>query len=154
VPPPVFNRLLPPTIDNAYRGRKLGLWLFGLVVAVRILQSLAVFVNGRSVALSADGIPLGTYPPDAAQTALALFTLVSLARLVIALLCVLVLVRYRAAVPLMFTVLLLGFLGSQLVLKLVPIAGVGMPAAPVVNIVQLALMAIGLALSLWSREPN
>ena len=149
----MIERLFPPTLDNTYRGRKLGLWIFGLVVAVRILQSVAVFVNGRSIALSADGIPLGTYPPDAAQAALSLFTLVSLARFVIALLCVLVLVQYRAAVPLMYVVLLAGFLGSQLVLELLPIASAGKPAAPVVNLVQLALMAGGLALSLWNREP-
>ena len=149
----MIERLLPLILDNAYRGRKPGLWLFGVAVAVRILQSVAVFVDGRSIALSADGIPLGSYPPDAAQAALALFTLVSLARLVVALLCVLVLVRYRAAVPLMFTVLLVGFLGSQLVLKLLPIASAGKPAAPIVNLVQLALIVAGLALSLWSREP-
>src|SRR5258708_30269826 len=129
----VIARLLPPSLDNAYRGRRFALWWFGAVVAVRILQSVAVFFNGRSIARSADGIPLETYAPDAAQTVLSLFTLVSLARLVIALLCILVLVRYRAAVPLMFVVLLASFLGSQLILALIPLVSGGGPPPPILH---------------------
>ncbi|HEX8686649.1 MAG TPA: hypothetical protein VF736_01380 [Pyrinomonadaceae bacterium] len=148
----MFDRLLPTSIDNTYRGRGLALWLFGLVAALRAMQSLVIIFNGRAVARDADGIPLDAYAPDAAQTAVALFAQGALWRLVIALLCLLVLARYRSAVPFMFAVLALGFLGSQLLLLLVPLVRVGTPPGPYVNLATFALMVVGLALSLWKRR--
>ena len=101
----MFNKLLPQRVDNTYRGRKLALWVFAVVVAVKILQSVLVVFNGNSVVRSADGIPLDTYTPAGAQTVVAIWALSGLDRLVIALLCVLVLVRYRSVITLMFALL-------------------------------------------------
>ena len=61
------DRFLPRRIDNTYRGQRAALWLFGLVVAVKMLQGVMVVFNGYSIARSADGIPLETFPPAAAQ---------------------------------------------------------------------------------------
>src|ERR1043166_3228126 len=105
----MLERILPPQIDNTYRGHKLALWLFALVVAVRAVQSLFIIFNGYSVAQRADGIPLDTFAPEAAQTVVSLFALYSLTRLIIVLLCALALVRYRSAIPFMFALLLLGY---------------------------------------------
>src|SRR4051794_12221384 len=116
----MFNSLLPRPIDNTYRGFKIALWLFGLVVGVRITQSVLVIFNGYSTARDADGIPLDAYAPAAAQTVVALFAQGALSRLLISLLCVLVLVRYRSAVPLMFVLLLLNYLVGQLIFQFVP----------------------------------
>lgn len=147
----MFNTLLPRSVDNTYRGRKLALWLFAVVVAVRILQSVFVIFNTYSTVKGADGIPLDTFPPAAAQTIVGLFALSGLYRLILSLLCVLVLVRYRAAIPFMFTVLLVNHLAAQLILRFVPLVRVGAPPASVVNRTLLALTVVGLALSLWKR---
>jgi len=147
----MFDKLLPQPIDNTYSGSKIALWLFGLIVFVQILQSVMVIVNGHSVAQSADGIPLENYPAAAAQTILAIFTVSALRRLIISLICAVVLFRYRSAVPLMFVVLGLNYLGGQVILQFVPIVRVGTPPGVVVNLVMFGLMIVGLALSLWSR---
>ena len=147
----MVDKLLPQRIDNAYRGYKVSLWLFGLVVGVRITQSVLVIFNGYSTARDADGISLDAYTPAAAQTVVALFAQGALSRLLISLLCILVLVRYRSAIPLMFVLLLLNYLASQLIFQFVPLARTGTPPGPVVNFVLFALTAIGLVLSLWSR---
>jgi hypothetical protein len=147
----MFDKLLPQPIDNTYRGYKVALWLFGLVVGVRITQSVLVIFNGYSTARNADGIPLDTYPPAAAQTVLALFAQGALSRLIISLLCVLVLARYRSAIPIMFGLLLLNYLASQLIFQFVPLARTGTPPALIVNLTMFALMIIGLALSLRRR---
>ena len=63
----MFDKLLPQSIDNSYRGYKAALWLFGLVVGVRIAQSLSVIFNGYGTARDADGIPVDTYTVEAAQ---------------------------------------------------------------------------------------
>lgn len=148
----MLNQLLPRTVDNTYRGYKIALWLFGLVVALRGVQSVMIIFNGRSVAVSADGIPLDTFPPAAAQTVLALFALYSLARLIISLLGALALVRYRSAIPFMFAVLLLHLLANELLLRLIPMFRVGSPPGPYVNFVMTALAAVGFALSLLRRN--
>jgi hypothetical protein len=147
----VFDKLLPRPIDNTYSGSKIALWLFGLIVFVHILQSVMVIVNGYSTAQSADGIPLETYPAAAAQTILAIFILASLRRLIISLMCAVVLFRYRSAVPLMFVVLGLGYLGGQVIFQFVPIVRVGTPPGVVVNLVMFGLTVVGLVLSLWRR---
>lgn len=148
----MFSKLFPQPIDNTYHGYKAALWLFGLVVAMRIVQSVLIIFNGYSVAKDADGIPLDTFPPAAAQTVVALFALSALYRLILSLLCLLVLVRYRRAIPLMFAVLALNYLAAQIILRFLPLASVGTPPGPVVNLATLALVLVGLALSLRSRS--
>jgi len=147
----MLDKVLPQRIDNTYRGYKVALWLFGLVVGVMIAQSVAVIFNGYSTVVNADGIPLDTYLPAAAQTIVALFALRSLLRLIIALLCLLVLVRYRSAIPFMFVILVLNFLATQLILRFIPMVRTGRPPGPIVNLIMFALMIIGLVLSLRSR---
>ena len=148
----MFNQLLPQRIDNVYHGHNHALWLFALVVSVRIIQSVVIIFNGYSVAKSADGIPVDTYAPAAAQTIVALFALGALYRLIISLLCVLVLVRYRSAIPFMFALLMLSYLVSQLILQFIPIVRTGTPPGIVVNLIMFALMIVGLMLSLWSAK--
>lgn len=145
------NPIFPPSIDNRYRGHKVALWLFGLLVSFRTLQSLMVLFDAASVARSADGIPLDTYPAASAQTIVALFALSGLYRLILLLVCVVVLLRYRSAVPFLFALLALEYAAKRLLLLFVPIASTGTPIGPLVNLVLFALTIIGLALSLWNR---
>lgn len=147
----MLEQILPPHIDNTYRGHKLALWLFGLVVAVRAVQSLFIIFNGYSVAQTADGIPLDTFTPAAAQTVVSLFALYSLTRLIVVLLCALALARYRSAIPFMFALLLLSYLGGQLILLFLPVFRTGTPPGPIVNVITFALTVVGLTLSLWKR---
>jgi hypothetical protein len=146
------SRFFPRAIDNRYSGSKIALWLFGLVVFVHIVQSGMVIVNGHSIAQSADGIPLENYPAAAAQTILAIFTVSSLRRLIISLMCAVVLFRYRSAVPLMFVVLGLNYLGGQLIFQFIPIVRVGTPPGIFVNLIMFGLTIVGLVLSLWRRR--
>lgn len=147
----MFDKLLPQRIDNTYRGYKVALWLFGLVVGVRIMQSLSVIFNGYNTAKDADGVPVTAYTPEAAQQMVALFAQGSLWRLTLGLLCVLVLVRYRSAVPLMFALLLLNYLASQLIFQFIPLMRTGTPPGPYINFGLFVLTIVGLVLSLRSR---
>ena len=148
----MLEKFLPQRIDNAYQGYKAGLWIFGLVVGVKLTQSLAIIFNGYSTARDADGIPLDTYPPAAAQTITALFASASLWRLTFCSLCVIVLVRYRGAVSLMFAMLALNYLAGELIFKFIPLVRTGTPPGPYINLVVFALMLIGLVLSI--RRPK
>jgi hypothetical protein len=148
------DRLLPQRVDNTYRGYKLALWLFALVVLMKLAMSLNSIFNGYVVASSADGIPLDTFPSAAARTVVALFAIWGLAHLMICLLCIVVLVRYRSMVPLMLALLLLEHLSRKLILHFLPIARTGTPPGFFINLVLLALMIVGLALSLLRSQSN
>jgi hypothetical protein len=147
----MFDDLLPRRLDNQYRGKTLALWLFGLVVAMKSIQSLAIIFNGYSTAKGADGIPLDSYPREIAQTVVALFAQGSLWRLFFCILCMFVLFRYRSAVPLMFALLALNYLAARLILLFIPLPHVGMPVGPLVNLMLFVVMVVGLGLSLWRR---
>lgn len=147
-----MNAFLPRQVDNTYHGSRLAIWLFAVLVLMRTVMSLNSIFNAHLVASSADGIPLDTYTPAGARTVVALFALLGLSNLMIALLCILVMVRYRALIPFMFALLLLHHLGRRLILEVMPIERTGTPPGFTINLVLLALTVVGLALSLWSRD--
>jgi hypothetical protein len=149
---PVLNRLLPRQVDNTYRGYRLALWLFALVVLVKVAMSVNSIFNGHTVASSADGIPLDTFTPAGAQAVVSLFAAWGLGQLILCLLCIVVLVRYRALVPFLFAVLLLEHLSRRLIFLVMPIVRTGTPPGVFVNLALVALMVVGLTLSLWSHD--
>ena len=109
----MLHQLLPPTVDNTYRGHPAALWLFGVLVFLKLVISVNSMVNGHSVASGADGIPLDTFATGAAQTVVSLFGLLGIATLILCVICIVVLVRYRALIPFMYAMLLLEFLATQ-----------------------------------------
>lgn len=149
-----MSLLLPRQADNSYRGSRIALGIFAVLLLMRIVMSVNSIVNGRFVASSADGIPLDAYPPAAARTAVTLFALLALANLMIALVGLLVLVRYRSLIPLFFVIFLLHHVGRRLILEWMPIERVGAPPGSTISLGLLALTVVGLALSLWPRVRN
>ena len=150
----MLSLLLPERADNSYRGHRVALWLFGFVAIVKLLQGLRSAFNTYSVITRADGIPVDTFPPAAAATVLALFAAMGVLVVLMGAMCILTLVRYRNLVPLMFTVLVLHYLGTRLVFRLHPLSRTGAPIGVYVNFGLFVLMLIGLALSLWRRGPE
>lgn len=148
------NLLLPGTIDKNYRGKTLALWFFWVVVVMRALQGLSLIIGGASIVKDADGIPLEAFPYAASQSIVAVFLVTGISRLVLSLLCILVFVRYRSAIALMFTVLAMDQLGKELLLRLYPLFRVGNPIGPTVNLILLLLTLIGLIFSLWKRRDS
>ncbi|RPH96625.1 MAG: hypothetical protein EHM68_10880 [Lysobacterales bacterium] len=148
----MFSQFLPQRIDNAYRGHRLALWLFGAVVFMKTSIGLGTIFNGRTAAISADAIPLETFPPAAAQAFLSVFAIWGFAQVMIGLLCILALVRYRAMVPFMFALLLLEHLGRKLILYYMPIAKTGTPPGLFINLALVAAMIVGLVLALRTEN--
>lgn len=148
----MIPKLLPRQVDNTYSGYRAALWLFALVVLMKTLMSLNSIFNGHTVASSADGIPLDTFTSAGAQAVVSLFAAWGLGQLMICLLCILVLARYRALIPFMFALLLVEHLSRRLIFHIMPIAGTGRSPGAAVNLVLLTLMVVGLALSLWGKN--
>lgn len=148
----MFELLLPKSFDNNYRGQKLALWLFGLFTLMKCVIGVNSIINGRVVMTGADGIPLDTFTAAAAQSLVALWALLGLSHILIGVLCVFALIRYRSMVPFLFALLLLQHLGGRLILQFIPLIRIGAPPAFVINLIQLTLLILGLGLSLWRRR--
>ena len=125
----MLQSLLPRRADNTFRGRKAALWLFGLLLLVRSIMGFNSMINTRSVASTADGIPFERFGPEAEATAVALFALNGFGRLTLAVLGLVVLLRYRALIPFMFAFFLVEQLSRSLLLRLIPIPRAGTPPA-------------------------
>ena len=144
----MINRILPAQIDNSYKGSKIALLFFALVILVKTLQCLFAIFNGYDIAISADGIPLDTFSAVGIQAFVAVFALSSFVRLILVSLSVLVLLRYRSAIPFMFVVLMIDYLGRRMILSFLPLPNVGTPIGPIVNFILFGLMIVGFVLSL------
>lgn len=146
----MLGRLFPARADNTFNGSTIGLWLFAPLVLMESIIGVNSIFMARSVASSADGIPLDAFSAGAAQTVVGLFAMLGLAHLMLYLMCVIALLRYRALVPLMYALLLVDQLGRKAIRYFLPIPSAGSPPGTTVMFVLLGLIVVGLVLSLRS----
>lgn len=147
----MLNRILPACIDNHYRGHRLGLWLFVPITLQKVGVSLTHLLKADGGAQSISTISLDTYSPSAAQNIVGLFARMGLAQLALATLFVLVLVRYRAMIPLMYVLIVAQYIASRVVSELKPLVLAGTSGASTPTLVIAILSFSGLVLSLIGR---
>ena len=157
----MLSRLLPKQIDNNYQGLRVAIWLLAPLVLMKLLMGFNVaglnpLIDNREILQSADGIPLDTFSAQAAAVAVFLFSAWGLALFVLSLLGVLVLLRYRAMIPLMYLLLAIEQIGRKGLSMVMPLERVGDAAgtSPSVwlNWALSAALVIGLVLSLIKRR--
>ncbi len=158
----MLNRLFPRQIDNAYQGHPIAIWLFVPVVLMKTLMGFNVaglnpWISSRFVIQAADGVPIDTFPAQAASMAVFLFAAWGLALLVLALLSIVVLIRYRAMLPLMFLALAVEQLGRKVLASVHLATGAshdGVSIGTLINWGFSAALVLGLALSLIDSRPR
>jgi hypothetical protein len=142
--------LFPARIDNEFRGHRLGLWLFALVMLAKTAIAFGTIFNGRAAAEAADGIPLDSFGAAGAHAFLTVFAMWGLAQLVPGALATIALLRYRAMIPLLYLVFLLEHIARRVLLFTHPLAASVAPGWHI-NVGLVALMVIGLIVSLRPR---
>ena len=158
----MLGRIFPKQIDNNYRGHWLAIWLLLLVVALKATQGVESIGNTRDVATTADGISLDGFTAAGTDLVLGLFALLGLYLLVIPLQSLLVLIRYRAMIPLMYLYLLIVYAGGRMIALMHPIPrsgdqAMGFAGHPIgfhVNLAILGVTLIGFALSLYNKTES
>jgi hypothetical protein len=149
----MLDRLFPGQFDNSFRGYRGAFWLLGLFIALKLAMSLNAIFNTVYVATGPDGLPLASYGPAASRTVLMLFALNALGQLVLALIALLALIRYRTMIPLLFLILLGEQIARRFIVsgyEIARTASGGSGAA--INYGIVALLALGLLLSLLGRQ--
>lgn len=150
----MLNKIFPKQYDNEYRGHKLALLLLAIITAFNLMMFYQTVFNTYYAATSADGIPLDSYSPEAAQRVMAIFALLGNVHFVFITLAVLALVRYRSMVSLVFLLQIWEYVTRTAINNhFFGTPWLHLPADLASGIVQSLFyaMIIGLALSLWHR---
>lgn len=156
----MLTPLLPRQLDNDFRGHVIAIWLLVPVVLVKLLQGAAIaglLGTGRSrdVLETADKVPVSSFPAEAASHLVFVFSAWGLCIFVLGLLGVIVLLRYRAMIPLMYSLLLIEQLGRKILSAIHlerPFLSLEPSAANIINSIFLLLIVVGLLLSLVGRR--
>jgi len=145
----MLSRLFPKKIDNAYHGTTIAIWLLAPIVLLKLVMSFAALFDTRDMIERADSIPLDAFGAAGAAAVLTTTKLLGLNHLLLNLTGLIVLIRYRAMIPLIYLLLTIEQLGRKALVLANPITRTSasyLPFDP--NLVFAAALLIGLALSL------
>lgn len=149
---PKLSRLLPKTITNEFNGFRISILVFALLTAVILLRSCIHIFAVDGGAQSIATIPLDTFSDAGAASVVSLFALWGQSQLLLALVFVLVLVRYRSLIPLCYALLVLEWGGRLAIGFYKPIETLenapGAAATPFIA----GLCLVMLVLSLFERK--
>jgi hypothetical protein len=107
----MLDRIFPEQLDNHYRGYRVALWIFVAITVFQVGTSLGHIFNPDGGAQSVSNIPLDTYSAGAAQNVIAVFARMGLEQLMLGLVFVIVLARYRSMIPLMYVLVVAAYIG-------------------------------------------
>jgi hypothetical protein len=143
------GRLFPKTADNAYRGSPIARWAFLALSVVSIARSCIHLFAPDGGAGSIAGIDLAN--AGAASVVFA-FALWGLSQLIYGLIQLLVALRYRTLIPLMYLFLIVETLGRMAVGHFKPPVLLHVPPGGSADYVLLPLALLMLVLSLWEGK--
>jgi hypothetical protein len=145
----MLSRIFPKQIHNDYRGYALAIWLLGLVVLARLGMSYGALFDTHEMLQSADSIPVDSFGAAGADAVVLMTKLLGLDHLLLNLVAVVALIRYRAMIPLIYLLLAIEQVARKILLVTNPIARTGTTYLPIdPNVVIIAVLLLGLLLSL------
>jgi hypothetical protein len=150
----MITKIFPKTIDDTYKGYKLALYFFCAITAVTLIRSLIHIFAFDGGAESIATIPLNQYPKDAVSTIIFLFSLWGSSQLIIGLIYLIVLLRYKSLIPLMYVLLFAEYTMRLVLGHVKPIVILGTAPATFANYIMIPLSVILFILSIQSREKN
>lgn len=141
-------KLMPDSIDNRYRGRKLSQYAFLLITAAKIVRSLIHVFAPDGGAQSIATIPLGSYPADAAAAVILMFSLWGLSQLLMGFVYLGVYVKYKSLIPAMYVLLIFEYAMRIVVGQMKPIVTAGTAPGSIGNWIMVPVCVILLIFSL------
>jgi len=143
--------VLPKTIDNTYSGHIIANVFFYVVIAFTVIRSLIHVFSPDGGAMSIATIPLDAYPAAAANTVIYLFGVWGLSQLIIGILYLIVGLKYRSLIPLMYVFLTLEY-GMRIVIgRMKPIVTAGTAPGAVGNYILLPMAIVLFCLSILKK---
>lgn len=143
----IFEILLPAKADNVLRGSQIPLYVFALLAILSTVRSLIHMFSADGGAGSIAGMDLTV---AGAEGIIFAFALWGSSQLLMALIQLLAVIRYRSLIPFMWLMLALEVLLRELVGKMKPVTFVHTPPGAIGNQIMLPLAVVMLGWSLWS----
>jgi hypothetical protein len=150
----ILNLFFPTPADNTYRGRKIALWLFYPITLFTIARSLVHILAPDGGAQSIATFPLDSYTYSGAAAVVHLFALWGLSQLLLGLIYLVILWRYRSLIPLMYLLLAIEYSARLLLGGFKPVELSGTAPGAIGNIFLIPLALLMLFLSLSSRKES
>ena len=147
-----MKHLFPNSIDNDYKGNKLPMYLFYLVTAYTVIRSIIhlVFPDGGAQTIAT--IPLHLYSKDASDTIIHMFSEWGLSQLLFGLFYIVVLIKYKSLIPLMYLFLVLEYSTRLLLSFYKPFELGGQAPGGIGNYVLVPLFILMFILSLRNNQ--
>jgi len=148
----MIKYLFPNSIDNDYKGNKVTMYLFYLVTAFTVIRSIIHLVSPDGGAQSIATIPLHLYSKEASDTIIHMFAEWGLSQLLFGLFYIVVLIKYKNLIPLMYLFLVLEY-STRLLLSLYkPFELEGQAPGGIGNYVLVPLFIVMFILSLRNNQ--
>lgn len=144
--------LFPKTVTNEFKGVRLAIFVFALLTAVIIVRSCIHIFAPDGGAQSIATIPLDTYSDVAAGNFISLFALWGQSQLLLGIVFLIVLVRYRSLIPLCFLLTIFEWGGRLLIGMHKPMETVETAPGAAANLPIAGMALVMLVLSLIERK--
>jgi len=148
----MFNKILPDTIDNTYKGNKIVLWFFYLITAVTVVRSCIHIFKYDGGAQSIATIPLDTFTEGGAAVVILIFAYWGLSQLMFGIIQVIVALKYKSLIPLMYLMLVIEWAGRFVISLFKTIETTGQAPGGIGNIVLPIVCFIMFFLSINKRK--
>ncbi|MEE2929485.1 MAG: hypothetical protein VX599_02105 [Pseudomonadota bacterium] len=148
----ILATLFPKQITNTYPGQKIALFVFVPLTLMLTFRSCMHLVAPDGGAQSIATIPLDTYSAGAAANVIAIFSQWGLSQLLLTLLFILVLVRYRSLIPLFYLIFAVEMFGRMAVGHFKPVVTLETAPGASSNMPLLIAALIMLGLSLMPSK--
>lgn len=148
----MLERLLPRQLNNDYTGSPIALWVFVFITTITVARSLVHMFAPDGGAQSIATIPLDTFTDNGAATVILMFALWGLSQLLIGVIYVVVLWRYRALIPFMYLLVFVEYAMRIVLGALKPIETVSTAPGAIGDYILVPLALVMLVLSLRQRS--
>lgn len=114
------NRILPRTISNEFKGHKAALWAFYVYTLYTLFRGVMHAFLPDGGAQSIATIPLDTYSVEAVRVIVSIFAQWGLSQLLFALANLIVAIKYKALIPVMYILGIIDMVGRIIIIQLKP----------------------------------
>src|SRR6056297_1158001 len=151
----IIKRIFPKTLNNDYKGYKIALYIFFALTTLTLWRSQHHLFAADGGAQSIATIPLDTFSTSGAAAVIGVFGLWGLSQLIIGMIYLIVSLRYRAMIPLMYLLMFVEYFVRTVYFPLakpIPTVGTAPGATGNLPLMIIAVVMLGFSIVFPKKE--